>query len=164
MASVEGAAVGKEGEVVEVPGSQDIQPATQAEVDAGIARASKGGGVPTTSLRGHLPFEFIGKFREGGIADVLVPGATMEHRTQTVSAQIVAQAALTILLETSGLQGTHKLWLSIERAAAADLISQHDVFLLKGLNKEANASKHDPIPHLHSASSSGSATKKPRSS
>ena len=75
MASVEGAAAGKEGEVVEVPGSQDIQPATQAEVDAGIARASKGDGVPTTSLRDYLPLELIGEFREGGIADVLVPGA-----------------------------------------------------------------------------------------
>ena len=123
-------------------------------VRSGSALASK------TSLRQWLPEEWRNRFVEGGVADVLVPAATIEHRISTISAQIVAHAALTVMMETVHLEPASSMWVSIEKAIEVDLLSQKDMHSLKALNREANACKHSPITGSGQVGSSSSQTKR----
>ena len=131
-----------------VPASQVVQ---QSDWLSGVQ--------PKTSLRKWLPAEWRGRFDEGGIADVLVPAATMQHRIETITAQLVAHAALTVLMETMEQQPCATMWLAIEQADEADVLSSRDLKSLKALNREANACKHDPVTS-GSASSKRSAPSK----
>lgn len=132
----------------------------------GFPRAAEATGwlapvVPKTSLREWLPHEFRDRFVEGGIADVLIPAATMDHRVKTISAQIVAHAALTVLLETMHKAAPASMWLAIDTANEADLLNERDMHALKALNKEANACKHSPITSAGGQpSASSSATRR----
>ena len=113
-----------------------------------------------TSLRQWLPEEWRNRFVDGGIADVLVPAGTIEHRISTISAQIVAHAALTVMMETVHLEASSSMWVSIEKAIEVDLLSQKDMHSLKALNREANACKHLPITGSGQVGSSSSHTKR----
>ena len=159
--------------VEEVQDSQEI-PATPVSTGGDEGR---GDGVPSelkalaasgllkpagsmTSLRQWLPEEWRNRFVEGGVADVLIPAATMEHRIATISAQIVAHAALTVMMETIHLEPSSSMWVSIEKAMEVDLLSQKDMHALKALNREANACKHSPISGSGQVGSSSSHNKR----
>ena len=113
---------------------------------------------PKTCLREWLPEEWRDQFVKGGVADVLVPAATMEHRVKTMSAAIVAHAALTTVMETLNVEPCSSMWVAIEKAQEVDLVSEKDLRALKALNREANACKHQPMCR----SSTAAGSKKPR--
>ena len=80
------------------------------------------------------------------MADILVPAASIRHRSQLLTVQIVAHSAMMRVLAAGGLESEGSLYDAIDAAMDADLIGKQErVCVLKSLNKQANACKHPSI-------------------
>ena len=58
------------------------------------------------------------------MADILVPAASIRHRSQLLTVQIVANSAMIMVLAVGGLESEGSLYDAIDAAMDADLIGK----------------------------------------
>ena len=99
----------------------------------------------TIKLRDVLPENMLPSFLFGGVADILVPAASIRHRSQLLTAQVVAHSAMNEVLAAGGPESEGSLYDAIDAAMDADLIGKQECVVFKSLNKEASACKRRSI-------------------
>ena len=108
-----------------------------------IANDADSSGIFT--LRALLREGHVRAFNEGGVADDVVEDKEYASKLQVIQQQRIATKALlnrlTLLGQpTAGAPSLHQL---IEPALQAKLITRKEAGVLRAINREANAAKHE---------------------
>ena len=104
--------------------------------------ADSAGQTADVCLRDFLPGNWHKRFGVGGVADVQIKDGTLTYRTQVITCQVVAHAAVARMLRVSNLDTPDTLARCVQIAKQHDLIGNAEAKALSDLNAEANAAKH----------------------
>ncbi len=88
--------------------------------------SDEGPGLDKIKLRDVLTVNLEQRVLKGGLADILVPAASIHFRAQLFASQIVAHSATKAIFVAADIPSESRLYNAIDTALDADLIGKNE--------------------------------------